>query len=557
VEFVPTPEQRSVIYDSIDDGRSALVIAGPGTGKSRTAIEAARRKIAAHAGDSREQVLFLSFSNAAIQRLVAAAGLVLSKDERGRLRFRTYHSLAADILRAYGRFCGLPPKVRVADKLEEKLLALERNWSTDDLAVEKTLYGLARDEGILTFDVLIPLATALLGGCPTLASIIRRRHPLIIADEFQDTSAGQWGLLRAVGADSQVLAFGDPNQIIYSSMHAATSARLDEFARWKSVEPTLFSEINFRCGTASILTFAQCLLEGRKIAPGKHAGLQIVDAKYRNQLRAYLALIWKSIYTKVGPNQTVAFLAPSNDLVEQITVELRNPPKLSPIRFPVFAQMSRDEASCDAVVLALAALRDLAVNHIESNTKRAAIALLAMNSMWNRRFKIGTTALTTMAGILDAARKGDGSPLASLLASLETGMTPATHIPLLLGAIGGRKEFEKAVSRINAHGRLSLEVVPPADRQLSLFDSCRTSRVPKGLDGYDAWAGKTHVLTYHKAKGREFDYVVMIVEPRCEHTKQPLDEKRRLYYVCATRAKKWLGVIHFGKDRGPVLGAVV
>jgi hypothetical protein len=26
--------------------------------------------------------------------------------------------------------------------------------------------------------------------------------------------------------------------------------------------------------------------------------------------------------------------------------------------------------------------------------------------------------------------------------------------------------------------------------------------------------------------------------------------------VCATRAKKWLGVIHFGKDRGPVLDAV-
>ena len=33
--------------------------------------------------------------------------------------------------------------------------------------------------------------------------------------------------------------------------------------------------------------------------------------------------------------------------------------------------------------------------------------------------------------------------------------------------------------------------------------------------------------------------------------------QRRLYYVCATRAKKWLGVVYFGKERGPVLDAVV
>jgi DNA helicase-2/ATP-dependent DNA helicase PcrA len=557
VEFVPTPEQRSVIYDSIDAGGSALVVAGPGTGKSRTAIEAARRKIASLADNSRAQVLFLSFSNAAIQRLVAAAGVVFSNEERSRLRFLTYHSLAADILRAYGRFCGLPPKVRVADKLEERLLALERDWPSEESGVENAVLGLARSEGILTFDVLIPLATALVAGSTTLATIIGRRYPLLIADEFQDTSAGQWRLLQVVGTNSQVLAFGDPNQIIYSSMHAATAARLAEFARWKGVNATPFSDTNFRCGIPSILEFANCLLNGKKLASGKHSGVQLIDAKYRNQLRACLATIWKNIYTKVGPKQTIAFLAPANDLVEQIAVELRSPPVGSPIPFPVYAQMARDEAACDAVLLALAALRDLAMNQSQNHTKRAAIALLAMNSMWNRKFKIGTTALAAMTEILDAARKGDGSPMASLIANLGTGLTPTTQIPLLLNALGSRKEFQKAVSRISAHGRLPLEMAASPGGQLSLFDFCRTSRVPKGLSGDDAWAGKTHVLTYHKAKGREFDYVVMVVEPRCEASKPPLDEKRRLYYVCATRAKKWLGVIHFGKDRGPVLGAVV
>jgi len=77
------------------------------------------------------------------------------------------------------------------------------------------------------------------------------------------------------------------------------------------------------------------------------------------------------------------------------------------------------------------------------------------------------------------------------------------------------------------------------------------------LYGEEIPAGTTHVLTYHKAKGREFDCVVMLVDPREESTKPPLDEKRRLYYVCATRAKRWLGVIHFGKEVGRVLAPVV
>lgn len=47
--------------------------------------------------------------------------LALSIDKR-RLRFMTFHSAAAELLTRYGRFVGLPPRVRVADKLEERLV---------------------------------------------------------------------------------------------------------------------------------------------------------------------------------------------------------------------------------------------------------------------------------------------------------------------------------------------------------------------------------------------------------------------------------------------------
>ena len=61
----------------------------------------------------------------------------------------------------------------------------------------------------------------------------------------------------------------------------------------------------------------------------------------------------------------------------------------------------------------------------------------------------------------------------------------------------------------------------------------------------------------YQSKGREFDFVVLVVEPRDHSSKSTPDELRRLYYVSATRARKWLGVLHVPKRAGPILGPVL
>jgi hypothetical protein len=556
VEFLPTREQAEIVYAGIDSGQSALVVAGPGTGKTRTALEAARRKIAA-IQDSPRQILFLSFSNAAIQRLISASGEHLSSIERRKLRFMTYHSCAAELLRTYGRFVGLPPTIRIADKLEEHLIRLELGWEGDEVATQARLGELARAEGVLAFDVLIPLAVKLLSSSPRLKDVITRRYPLIFADEFQDTSEWQWSFLKALGDDRQVMAFGDPNQIIYSSMHAATERRMEEFLAWKMVEVSEFSGKNFRCGVAEILTFATAMLHATPRVPAKGSGVTLIDAKFRSKLRAHLAIIWRNVREKVGANESVAFLAPSNSLVEEIAVSLRTPSPDSPISFPVYAQMARDEAAHDAVMLSLVAMRDMAVNPTELTRKKAAVAVLAMNSMWNSRKKITPANLKKVMRTFNSTKPGDGSSLGTLLQTLLRGGEINKQVGAFLECLKEDSDFITSVKRVQAHSRLTVQRVIVSDPQLSLFDELRAARQPKGLQGYDAWEGKTHVLTYHKAKGREFDFVVMIVDPRGESGKQPLDEKRRLYYVSATRAKKWLGVVHFGDQLGPVLGPVL
>jgi superfamily I DNA/RNA helicase len=552
--FRPTPEQVAVI-EAADAGRSALVVAGPGTGKSRTALEAARVAIRRLAERPFDQVLILSFSNATIQRLTRAAGLTLNRQERSRLRFMTYHSCAAELLSIYGRFVGLPSRVRIIDKLEERLLRL----GVDDLETGDVdaIRRLAIERGLLGFDVLIPLATRLLESNRVIREIANRRYPLIIVDEFQDTSEAQWELLKALGAQSAVIAFGDPNQIIYSSLHAATERRLDEFKEWKGIETTRFSAENFRCTVPEILVFAERLLTGQPYASKSGSGVQFFDCHYRPRRRSQLALIWKAIEQQIGPNQTVGILVPSNKLVEDVAVGLRNPPADSGIRFKVYTHMARDEATYDSVIVALAALRDVATFASADAKGDAAVALVAMNVAWNTRAKSDQSVIAQARARIEAAVNDSSSALGRLITELGIALDVSGHVGLFANALKDLREFRITAARIIAHDRIASDAVRPFRPGVRAFHDFRLNRTTKGLYGYEAMEGKTHVLTYHKGKGREFDFVILVVDPRAESSRTPLDERRRLYYVCATRAKKWLGVLYCGTEFGNVLGPVL
>lgn len=549
--FKPTPEQIKVI--ETDD--SVLIVAGPGTGKTRTAIEKARYKIPKISDESLQQVLFLSFSNAAIHRLTSAASIHFLKQEKKKIRLMTYHSFASEILRFYGRFVGLPATIKVMDTLEEKLITLENSWSFSSEEYKKQLFVTAKDRGLLAFDTLIPLVVKLKSSSKCLKKIIGRRYPLVIVDEFQDTSEDQWQLLQLLGEDSQVVAFADPNQIIYSSIHSATVERLDKFKNWKGIKETEFSAHNFRCDSGDILDFAHDLLTG-KIYKKKDGDVQFFKLQYREQLRSILALIWKEIHDQMGSKQTVGFLTPTNDIAEKVAVSLRNPPPGAKVAFPVYARIARDEAAHDAVLLALAALRDYAVAENKTTLDKSAIAISAMDVAWSRK-SLSLSRLKKLGRILEETRRNNKSKLSQLMSKLAEVSDIGQFMYDFVDALSDIEDLRSSCKRVIAHGCRCNDKSLGCGHQLLLFDTLRENRHPKGLDGYDAGEGKTHVLNYHKAKGREFDFVVMVVDPRGESNKTLLDEQRRLYYVCATRAKEWLGVIYYSNDLGRVLGPVI
>jgi hypothetical protein len=273
-------------------------------------------------------------------------------------------------------------------------------------------------------------------------------------------------------------------------------------------------------------------------------------------LRAQLALIWRAIRDQVGKNETVGFLTPSNKLAEEVSVSLRNPPTGAHVHFPVYAPIVPDDAANDAIRLCYDACREDLLSPTTRTRRNLVLTLAALKPMW-KGGKVGAKDLVDIAKAVERQLKTPDS----LLSKLSTKLKMHSSQDLtgeFVEAIISLPKFDKVGERMRDHGLYYVRKASVG--QLSLFDDSRANRKPKGLYGTSSGSGLTQVLNYHKSKGREFDFVVIVADPRQESRHSPLNERRRLYYVSATRAKKWLGVVYFNDHGGigevlrPVLG---
>jgi hypothetical protein len=543
--YDPTDEQKAIINS--DD--SALVVAGPGRGKTATVIAAAKSWLARNGASS--CVLFTSFSNAAVKRVASAAGIDPAEFDR-RVQFRTFHSLAMEVLRDFGRYVGIQKPVRALDRTEERIIAAERGWDVSD---ERTYYAalktLAREEGRVVFELMVPLASVLLQVSPTIQRAVSGRFPFIVVDEFQDTRAEQWSFLRLLGEASRVVALGDPDQMIYERQHQATLRRMSEFERWKGVRQTQFDGPNFRCRISGILRFGEALLHGRRERLDDCDGIQLFSA-YPNQRRASLAAIWSAIRRQAGAGSTIAFIVPSGNTARSLAAELRQPDPTAAVPVPIYAHIETDEGALDAFRLAACAAADWVATAEEGALRNLAISLAVFSAQWSRKSVNGARVAAIMKRLRPGARAK--SPLRDYL----EGATPdgfAAFSVGLLTALEADTEFASAGAALGRHGVPRMDALSLG--QGSLFDDYRQMRSAAGLEGTTLSRARTTLVSMYRSKGREFDFVVLVVEPRAHSTKVSADELRRLYYVSATRARKWLGILHVPGRSGPVLGPVL
>jgi DNA helicase II / ATP-dependent DNA helicase PcrA len=202
-----------------------VIIAGPGTGKTRTLTHRIAADVAER-GLPPGACLALTFTRRAAQEMRERLGALIPRQAGGQT-VTTFHGLGLLILREHAALAGLAADFAVAD--ERARLAVAAELAGSERAGRRLLASAATDpgrraelaraladRGLVDFDGLVDLPVALLRDEPALAGSLSGRWPRISVDEYQDIDAGQYALLRLLAGDGAGLTvIGDPDQAIY------------------------------------------------------------------------------------------------------------------------------------------------------------------------------------------------------------------------------------------------------------------------------------------------------------------------------------------------------
>ncbi|MFC6523099.1 UvrD-helicase domain-containing protein [Undibacterium arcticum] len=268
-----------------------LVIGGPGSGKTTVSILKAAQ-IAKDELRPGQKILFLSFARATISRVMEAIEEErdIAREQKQRIDVDTYHAFFWRILKTHGYLLSLPRNISILTPAAEAIalsairsqFAIGRKSTLTDAEKEKKKeqrkdaeaaerMRLAHNEGRICFDLFASFVSAILHGSDRIRQIIATMYPVIILDEFQDTNAGQWHVVEALGQYSRLLALADPEQRIYDWI-GADPERLNHFKA--AYEPSEYDlqGTNHRSAGTDIALFGNHVLTGQ-YKDGEYSGV--------------------------------------------------------------------------------------------------------------------------------------------------------------------------------------------------------------------------------------------------------------------------------------------
>ena len=265
-----------------------LVLAGAGSGKTRVITHKIARLL--QAGLAPKQIGAITFTNKAAQEMRERARSLVGARASKDLVIATFHSLGVRMLREDGERLGLKPKFSILDA-DDVLGVLKDAGGTTDAAVARRwqwTISLWKNNGLsceqaeaaaqdddervaarvmklyeerlaaysaVDFDDLIGLPLKLLQQHEEAREKWRRTLRHVLVDEYQDTNATQYELLKAlVGEQGIFTAVGDDDQSIYG-WRGATIENLKRLPQDYPNLKVIPLEQNYR-STGAILTAA-------------------------------------------------------------------------------------------------------------------------------------------------------------------------------------------------------------------------------------------------------------------------------------------------------------
>jgi uncharacterized protein (TIGR00375 family) len=537
-----------------------LIVAGPGSGKTRTLTYRIAHLVAEHS-IAPESCLAITFTRRAAAEMRDRLGRLLPARGEG-IPIHTFHSLGLAILRAHASAAGLASGFRVASEAERVALLMETLDFTEHKA-ERLLRAISREKrtqcwagaeaadaiaayaralgtrNLVDFDDLIALSVRALVADAGVAARCRGRWQWISVDEFQDVDEQQYRLLNLLATpDGNLCVIGDPNQAIYG-FRGADASCFDRFKHDYPAARTVRLARNYRSTGTIVTASSQLMTAQHPSRAGEPLAEMVRDMHERIAIHtaptegAEAEAVVKTIEQMIGGHSFFSIDSGRGDGAGEKNLS-----------FGDFAVLYRTDAQSAALC---EALQRSGIPY-KKNSHAPLADQPAVRALLQRLGEVPDAALAE--ALRAAAERLGGAETNVALASEASGQRGHSMVRAHSASEDARKRADDTRPEPGSSARATL--VLAVQRLCALADACGNDRA-RFLDAvtlttdaefFDPRADRVSLLTLHAAKGLEFPVVFIAgLEDGLlplywgEPNQAALEEERRLFYVGMTRAK--------------------
>ena len=540
-----------------------LIVAGPGSGKTRTLTHRVAHLVTHHAVPP-GRCLAITFTRRAAAEMRERLRLLLP-DVRERVPLHTFHSLGLSILEEHWNAAGLQRGFRVASDAErtlmlrEALQVSERRARALLAAVSRAKRSRRRgrspgdppapagDEerreafaayaralelrNQVDFDDLVIRAADALESDPDLRARYRERYPWVSIDEYQDVDEQQARLVRQLAPpDGNVCAIGDPDQAIYG-FRGADVRFFSEFRRDFPAVRTVSLTRNYRSGRNIVALAGQVIARSGSASRRSRSVPVVEDAPALVTFheapteKAEAEFIVQSLERTLGGHSFFSI-----DSGRAAGPGADTDTDAHDLSFSDFAVLYRTEAQVPALAEAL---------------RRSGMPF----QQRSHRPLLDHPGAAVLADAMRRAPPGAGSVRERLEAAFREAVSREAASPDGAGPPASAQGFPAAGGRALAEAREACDLLTPLAAACGDDPERFFAELALGseVDAWDPRADRISLLTLHAAKGLEFPVVFIA---GCENGLLPLtwgrprqedlEEERRLFYVGVTRARSKL-----------------
>lgn len=533
-----------------------LVTGGPGSGKTTIALLKAQTVIPhLRAG---QQILFLSFSRAAIRQVLLRCKSLLTASERERIEVQTYHSFCLEAIRTHGRLLnGKAPRFVYPDVERLARANFDGDWQ-----VERSRR--AKEEAQFVFDDFAAAAADVFAGCEAVCKLFGAKYPLVIVDEFQDTDDDQWRMVAALSKYATIFCLADPDQSIFQYQPKVDPKRLEKARAFLNPQVFDLAGDNHRSPNGGILAFADAILKNQPL-PAKPQGVTMLSYAPKGfpaTVHFAVAAMFGQLRKDGITDPTVAVLCRGNVLVATISALLSEQHvyrerQLRPIDHIVLWDAELSLAAA-AVLASALEWKDDEPHLALARTLRFAASFYRLKNATSPSDKAATLARQYQEASLAAVQ---GANL-RIKAAKELQALVGVGTAYVGDPVADWKAAQRALAKVSAFDEIGREV-----KLVRLFRATdllgrglaelwlqsgnyRTASVlvkrvldQERLISFEQDPAGCLLMNIHKSKGKEFDGVVLVEGEYSsqffddKREKAPFPEARRLLRVAITRAK--------------------